>query len=96
MNNKYLEKIAQIDKYLEASKLSAITSHAKNNKYSKKALHFMENTFVKNPAQKGWDSHTDKGLYSRIKNKAYEFIVNPTSASIKNTSASLHDALQGK
>lgn len=79
---------------VNAGKLSILSDAVKNNKYGKKLLDFAEKTFVKKPAASGWEHPSDNGFSTGLKNKAYEYLVNPTSATIKNTSSSIHEALR--
>jgi hypothetical protein len=70
----------------------ALTSSSKmaENKYGKKAIEMLHNQFIKKPIQHGAEA---PGAIGGLKNKFYQYAVNPMSANLAKTTSSLADAL---
>ena len=76
---------------INAAKTSTLIDSVKNNKYFGKAVNKVEDYFTKHQAELGAAKPGVNRYKGGLKNAFNEYVVNPMSASIKNTSATMAD-----
>lgn len=74
---------------IDSTKALAGSSVVQSNKYGKKAVDFLQKTFIETPVRHGSEALSEvKGF----KHEASKFLINPTSAHLKRTTAAISQA----
>lgn len=76
---------------LNVAKTAPLIQKVKENKYLKKPIEWVEDYFTTHQAELGAKNPGIDKFKHGAKNMAYEYLVNPMSANIKNTSATITD-----
>lgn len=76
---------------LNVAKTAPLVQRIRSNKYLKKPIEKVENYFTTHQAELGAASPGIDKFKHGAKNVAYEYLVNPMSANIKNTAATMTD-----
>ena len=76
---------------LNVAKTAPLVKRIKENKYLKKPIQKVEDYFTTHQAELGAAHPGIDAFKHGVKNKLFEYVVNPMSANIKNTSATITD-----